>query len=135
MKEDQKRLEQIFKYPDEDNRENELERGIALNNALEKKRLKKQQMLMEHEMRKSLQAKQLANMITNQKLFMLYPDDTLKNLWDAVSSIALLTTCFLTPFNLAFDSEVNSVNWYLWLNYSIDIIFAIDILVIFNSAI
>lgn len=65
---------------------------------------------------------------------MIYPEDSIKNFWDAISSIALLTTCFLTPFNLAFDNEVNSIHWYLWLNYSIDIIFAIDIVVIFNTA-
>lgn len=89
---------------------------------------------MEFEMRKSLQQKQNSNIIIFRKCFIIYPEDNLKNLWDAISSIALLTTCFLTPFNLAFSNEVDMINWYLWLNYSIDIIFAIDIIVIFNSA-
>lgn len=67
--------------------------------------------------------------------YMFYPNDTIKVMfWDLIVSIILLITCFITPFNLAFQKEVEVIGWYIRMNYAIDILFAIDILVSFNSA-
>ena len=49
-------------------------------------------------------------------------------------SICLLVTCILTPLNLAFSETLESIVWYMNMNYSIDFFFFIDILVNFNSA-
>lgn len=67
--------------------------------------------------------------------YIFYPTDTIKCIfWDLIVSIMLLITCFITPFNLAFQNEVEEIDWYIRMNYAIDILFAIDILVNFNSA-
>ena len=55
--------------------------------------------------------------------------------WEMANSLVLLVTCMLTPFNLAFSHLLDEHLSYLWVNYAIDIFFAIDILVIFNTAI
>jgi|TARA_B110000285_G_C14583668_1_gene363282 hypothetical protein len=39
-----------------------------------------------------------------------------------------------TPFDLAFSQEIADVRWYTVLRNSIDILFALDIIVIFNTA-
>jgi len=45
-----------------------------------------------------------------------------------------LVTCILTPFNLAFGDQLDNIEWYMDFNYAIDIFFAIDIFINFNSA-
>jgi len=40
----------------------------------------------------------------------------------------------LTPFNLAFYEFTESIFWYVVFNYTIDFLFLIDIIVIFNTA-
>jgi hypothetical protein len=40
----------------------------------------------------------------------------------------------LAPFNLAFSDELDLIMWYVYLNYTIDIIFFFDIMVNFNLA-
>ena len=48
-------------------------------------------------------------------------------------TLILLTTCVITPLNIAFSmADSNSSIFYL--NITIDLIFFIDIVVIFNSA-
>ena len=71
----------------------------------------------------------------NRKQFLFYPTDTLKVMvWDLLISVILLLTCYITPFNLAFSEEVDTVSWYMILNYSIDALFLIDIWINFNTA-
>lgn len=66
---------------------------------------------------------------------MIYPDDKLKAMyWDVLVSIILLMTCFLTPLNLAFSDELDSIQWYYIMNMTIDFLFLIDIFVNFNTA-
>ena len=65
---------------------------------------------------------------------MFYPNDTFKNVWEILVTLCLLTTCILTPFNLAYSEEVENVKWYMNLNYGIDIFFFMDIIINFNSA-
>lgn len=64
---------------------------------------------------------------------MIYQEDYFKYFWDLFSSILLLITCVLTPFNLAFEEDVADIFWYTTLNYSIDFLFLIDIIIIFNT--
>lgn len=54
--------------------------------------------------------------------------------WDLTISILLLITCVTTPFDLAFAQEIDDVKWYTIFRNTIDILFAIDIVVIFNTA-
>ena len=73
--------------------------------------------------------------MTNRVPFLFYPTDTAKVMvWDLLISIILLLTCFITPFNLAFAEEVESVYWYVAFNYSIDFLFLLDIFINFNTA-
>ena len=66
---------------------------------------------------------------------MLYPTDVCKtHFWDIFISLCLLITCILTPFNLAFDDYVNQYEIYVLFNYSVDLMFAIEILINFNLA-
>jgi hypothetical protein len=68
------------------------------------------------------------------KSWLIYPESRFKVYYEIVGSIALLITCILTPFNLAFSDYLTDINWYMNFNYSIDIFFAIDIIINFNSA-
>lgn len=68
-----------------------------------------------------------------RKLLILYPEDKMKDYWDRVISVALIITCSFTPYMVAFYSDFQTDFWN-FLNYLIDIIFFIDILVIFNKA-
>lgn len=70
-----------------------------------------------------------------RKPWIIYPEDKFKTIWDIIQSVVLLLSCILTPFNLAFATEVEEVLWYTMFNYAIDIIFLIDIIVIFNCAV
>jgi hypothetical protein len=68
---------------------------------------------------------------TNRKKFILYPEDKLKNSWDLFMTVILLFTCIETPYDIAFAS--NEIVFNL-VNTIIDLMFLMDILVIFNSA-
>ena len=71
----------------------------------------------------------------NRRHLLFYPTDTIKVMaWDLLISVMLLLTCFVTPFNLAFTEEVDTVVWYVAVNYSIDFLFLIDIIINFNTA-
>lgn len=50
-------------------------------------------------------------------------------------AICLLITCLIVPFNMAFSEELDQLNWFVQFSYIIDIFFAIDILINFNTAI
>jgi hypothetical protein len=65
----------------------------------------------------------------NDKL--LYPEDQSKVTWDLFIAVVLITTCILTPFSIAFNKS--SFVW-TFIGYAIDLMFFIDIAVIFNSA-
>lgn len=72
---------------------------------------------------------------SQRKKFLFYPNHKIKDMvWDTIISIILLLTCFITPINLAFADELEKIEWYMTINNTIDILFFVDILVIFNSA-
>ena len=71
-----------------------------------------------------------------RKPLLFYPSDWWKQIgWDILVSMLLFITCFTTPINIAFQEEISVIDWYMKTNYVIDILFFIDILVIFNTAV
>lgn len=69
----------------------------------------------------------------NKKTWLLYPEDDSKAIWDLFITFVLLASCLITPFNIAFGAIEDPLEWKI-INYTIDIFFLIDIIVIFNSA-
>jgi cbb3-type cytochrome oxidase subunit 1 len=65
--------------------------------------------------------------------YMLYPEDNKKTNWDMFITLILLWTCISTPARIAF-SEEDTIGWTT-LKWTIDFLFLIDIIVIFNSAV
>ena len=63
---------------------------------------------------------------------MVYPEDKFKEYWDAFVAIVLILTCFVTPIRIAFYSQ-DELIWVI-INYTIDLIFLTDIIIIFNTA-
>ena len=63
---------------------------------------------------------------------MIYPEDTWKEQWDLFVSLVLIFTCAITPFRLAFTTD-DPIEWQVT-NYLVDIIFFIDMILIFNNA-
>ena len=77
--------------------------------------------------------------VSNEKPFIIYPENKNKGIWDLFMTLVLIITCIQTPLNIAFEdldaSKVdNGVKSFVILDYIIDALFLIDILVIFNSA-
>lgn len=72
--------------------------------------------------------------ITDRKRCMLYPDDTFFMYWDMYISVILLISCMITPLNFAFQVELESIKWYVNCGWAIDIFFAIEIVLTYNSA-
>lgn len=67
----------------------------------------------------------------NRKKCILYPEDKLKNTWDLLMTLILLITCIETPYDIAFTDSTIS---YTAFNSILDLIFLMDIVMIFNSA-
>ena len=63
---------------------------------------------------------------------MIYPEDIFKTRWDLFISIILIFTCFVTPVRISFG-ENDTKEWTITL-LSMDIMFFIDMLIIFNSS-
>ena len=61
----------------------------------------------------------------------IYPENANKALWDIFMAIILVFTCFVTPLHIAFEDD--ATHWVV-LNYFIDSLFAVDMLVIFCTA-
>lgn len=67
------------------------------------------------------------------KRCLLYPEQKLREIWDIIITVSLMIACISTPLDIAFAKTSNSFTDNL-LSFGIDIIFAIDIIVQFNSA-
>jgi hypothetical protein len=52
--------------------------------------------------------------------------------WDVFSILVLLFTCLVGPCRLAFTEEDDAI-WSV-INYTVDFVFLIDIIIIFNTA-
>lgn len=77
------------------------------------------------------------------KAMLFYPTDTIKLYWDIITSIMLVTACFMTPFSLAFeeyDKFANDTSLFVFkdtwssIESVVDIVFIIEILVCFNTS-
>lgn len=75
-------------------------------------------------------------MRSKKQRFIIYPENSIKVGWDIFVSFILVYSCFVVPLQLCFADDLPySHSAFLWLNHIIDILFAIDIIVTFNSAI
>ena len=63
---------------------------------------------------------------------MLYPELTLKIYWDLFITLILLFACLVTPYRIAFVKRDDQV-WNI-IDAVVDILFVIDIILIFNTA-
>ena len=64
---------------------------------------------------------------------MLYPEDPMKVNWDLFITLVLLISCILTPLRIAFGEGEEPLGWEI-INNTIDVLFLVDIHVIFASA-
>jgi len=70
----------------------------------------------------------------NEKPFIIYPENKKKGGWDLFMTLVLIITCIQTPLNIAFEDIDNPSKKSAILDYIIDALFFVDIIVIFNSA-
>jgi len=63
----------------------------------------------------------------------IYPCEKKKEYWDLWMTFILIVTCIFTPLNIAFDYQQRSSSIEV-IDYLIDFIYFMDIIVIFNSA-
>lgn len=64
--------------------------------------------------------------------YLIYPDDSFTSFWDIFIALVLIFSCTVTPYRLALVSE-DTPNWVVT-NVFIDIMFLLDIILIFNTA-
>lgn len=70
----------------------------------------------------------------NKKKWLIYPEDPSKQWWDLFVTIVLLISCIEAPLDVAFASDEPQSLLSNPLSLFLDIIFLLDIFVIFNSA-
>mmetsp|Transcript_28158 Transcript_28158/g.42618 ORF Transcript_28158/g.42618 Transcript_28158/m.42618 type:complete len:137 (+) Transcript_28158:594-1004(+) len=63
---------------------------------------------------------------------MVYPEDVFKRVWDVFICLTLIFTCLVVPVRIAFSTEDTA--FWSFVNYSIDFVFVLDILLTFNVA-
>jgi len=68
-----------------------------------------------------------------QDQFLIYPESSKKAGWDLFMTFVLLVTCFKSPYDIAFSNE-NSPLVDNIIDWTIDCLFLLDILIIFNTA-
>ena len=68
-----------------------------------------------------------------QDEFLIYPESSKKAGWDLFMTFILLVSCFKSPYDIAFSTDetpyFNSI-----IDWVIDCLFFLDVLIIFNSA-
>lgn len=69
----------------------------------------------------------------NKVPHLFYPEDEFKNNWDLVVSLVLIVSSTATPLHIAFGEIQEPLEWQI-VNLVVDLIFTLDIMVIFNSA-
>ena len=69
-----------------------------------------------------------------KKKLMFYPEDKYKGYWDLFMTLVLLVTCINTPINIAFSTSTASAITDDLFSFVVDLLFLLDIFVIFNSA-
>lgn len=84
---------------------------------------------------------QLMKQRQHRKTCLIYPEDRIGQVWDMIVSLTLLTMCVITPIYISFHDEGGSEDpdgTRKWeplqiVNLILDIIFAIDIIMVFCS--
>ena len=64
---------------------------------------------------------------------MIYPDKDSKEMWDLFMTVILLISCIITPYQIAFI-DVEDIPTKV-VSAIIDVLFLLDMIVIFNTAI
>lgn len=64
----------------------------------------------------------------------VYPEDKFKSGWDMVMTLVLLTACISTPLEIAFSTEMKQSIFDDPSSFIIDMLFLLDIILIFNTA-
>ena len=70
---------------------------------------------------------------SNRQRCIFYPEDDSKIRWDLLMTAVLISSCVITPYRIAFGPIVDDPTWTA-VSYTIDSLFFIDMLVMFNSA-
>ena len=68
----------------------------------------------------------------DRKPYMFYPEDTNKANWDLFITVVLVYTCVATPARIAFSTD-ETFGWK-FVRILVDLLFLVDIIIIFNSA-
>lgn len=71
----------------------------------------------------------------NQKKWLIYPENKKKNVWDLFMTLVLLVACITTPLQIAIykdKKEFGTAEEII--EHSINVLFLIDIIIVFNSA-
>lgn len=69
----------------------------------------------------------------NRQMFIFYPEDKCKSWWNIFMTLILLSVCVTTPLDIAF-ADINESFTILTFSFFVDMLFLVDMLVIFNSA-
>ena len=69
----------------------------------------------------------------NLKFCMIYPENKHKDNWDIFMALVLIMSCLISPVRIAFHQKQESEGWKIY-NMMVDIMFLIDIIVVFNTA-
>ena len=67
--------------------------------------------------------------------YMIYPDNHKKEVWDLFMTIILLISCVVTPVEIAFENDISHfISGIQIFDWTMDIFFLADMVIIFNSA-
>lgn len=69
----------------------------------------------------------------NKKPYIIYPENKKKGIWDVLITLVLLVSCIMTPLDIAFQGDDVPTASFVF-NTVIDVLFGIDVIVIFNTA-
>ena len=84
------------------------------------------------EMQETKEKEERMNFRLNRLPYMFYPEDVYLDKWNLLITIVLLFTSIVTPARIAFVQDDTSA-WII-INIIVDLLFTIDIIVVFNSA-
>ena len=63
------------------------------------------------------------------------PNDPRKKFWDFIVGLLLIVSCLTIPAQLAMNYDKEETKAWILFNRAIDVVFAIDIVITFNTAI
>ena len=81
-------------------------------------------------MDKKMKSKRMKERSKRNK-WILYPEDNFLTFWDPFVVFLLFANCVLMPYMIAFDNK--DLHWHV-ISLLIDILFFLDIVIVFNTA-